>query len=504
MMIKRIQRAVEEIITIFQLSLDYFSENLNMFYLTQYEYTIVELDIDKMFRSLNVFGGNIEVVLRDLTAQSLKGTSSTEEVEDFNDWVIANKGYKVQLSITLKKIEFINENLKCSCNCFLYINPQKFKDLISYVLLEDKLITDYKHTVILFPMWDMSCLTNEYLSLVGSSYGGLIQQLILNDSENDISTTVKKKMYLQKLNCNMGNAWERMLPEHLYFPNSIQDPFGLLEKCNYFVFLMCLHFISNISTKDEFSIHGYKNIRIKVCPEAMTSISNESVALIFSIYENIYSSQSSQTLDKLLIVRNVMSVHLPDECDIKVLANSLSEIFSSVSANYDSYVQDKIKSFFEKKKDLEKYVRDTSEAVSKQISSVSDNLTKSWFALMGALVASVIIHSSRYSLLIFGLFLSFYGIVSYITLRHSVYIANKEKEFLEISFKHFISLVDGVNEEQKGKIVGGIIESKINLLNETMSILSEFGYYSSIFILLFMYVFIIYYHISSVVCNLPK
>lgn len=463
-MIQDIQRAVESILRSFGLPLDIFTEEADVFYKNALKCTLNEFDYEDFLQSIALFGENITVTLRAPELREIKGVSSEEEKRDFIAWLQQRLGNEISLSIRINKTAYLKDVIDPhfieNNNLLLYLNTNAVVSSINYNKIEDNLIRDNRCTVIICPFWDIEILENKYISFLGNKYKDDIVNL--NLESNIIKNQVTERTRLQKLYCNSRIQWNNILPDHLYFKEQrFNDTTGILKVANLFVVKMCLHFIANVSDKDEFLFRGYKELAIKNDIRDSNQVSLEMVGDLFRIYDSIYSVQ---TQDKILIARNVITIYLTEEDTIDSVLHNLEKITNAFESNVDSYVKDKVKSFFDKKKDLEKYVRDTSEAFSKQIASVSDNLYKSWLALVGAILGGVVTYSAKASPLILGIFFILFALLSGAILGYQLWIANKEKLLLRNSFDHFIKLVDSINEDEKNKITGKVVDDKENLL----------------------------------------
>ncbi|GAB6179710.1 hypothetical protein JCM14036_10290 [Desulfotomaculum defluvii] len=466
---KDLKEAIENIISIFNFSLDSFYEEPERFYLFDPEYELKALDEVNLTKNIAVFGNCINITIRNIDAISISGSYTNEDLEAFHDWVKDNESQKVQLSISLEKKRYVYQKYQqCNVDLVLYINPNALAKNISYEGLEKHIIISNRPHVILVPLWEIDVISNNYLTFIGGSFDGVINGYLesLSIDSETIANSIQQRYELQRLYCNMGNRWGNILPNHLYFSDvSCQDPYLIIKRLNHFLFLISLHFIANVSTVNTFSIHGYKNVTISFADKEFINFEPKYSKIIFKLYDSIYESQ---TQDKLLITRNVMSIYLSPETSESEFVNILPELFSSYDANYDSYIKDKIKAFFDKKKELEKYVRDTSETLSKQIALVSENVSKSLLTVIGALIVGAITYSARGNMKVLAVFFFLFGFISLITMNFILSTANREKELQEKSFKHFINLIDGINETEKKKIIGDVIDSKYDLFKGIM------------------------------------
>lgn len=463
-MIKDIKSKISTILHLFQLSLEEFSEDKDNFYISK-DCVLKEIDTTKLLESCSYFKGSIKITMRNLDTVYIKGDSLHEELTEFETWIGQNIGNDIVLTISLAKNDFLDEEFKSynNLNACIYFKLITFKLSLTYEKIKTDLLINSNHTMVILPFYEFTQVSNKFLTILGIDGNPLM--LTINENNLEIELEIKDKTQKQKLYCNMGNVFEDIIPDYFYFENQpVVDIHGIFSSINHLLFLLCIHYIANLSNKESFYIHGYKNVHIDA-KEFDSKINNEDAALAYQLYDSIYDVQ---TQDKLLITRNVISIHLPNESKLNEFILLLPELFSSVTSNFDSYIKDKIKSFFDKKKDLEKYVRDTSEAISKQIASASDNLNKSWLTLAGAVLAGIITYTTRGNSLLLIFFVAAFGIISYVTLRHSIWIAKEEKTLLLASYQHFLSLVDVINEDEIKEITGDIVKDKFNLLDKTI------------------------------------
>lgn len=472
-MIKDIKENLENVFSHFNLSLQDFDEDLEMFNLSVNEYNINGIDGEKVFNYCEFFGSSFEINMRAFDYIKLSGNATLDEKVEFIEWIKKNSKESITLTIKFNKKVFLSVFFEQGDNIVLYLKPNAFKETISYNNIRTQLIINRNYTIALLPFVEFKSVENDFLKLVGSQFN----ENLLADIEKNFDTYEKEK-YLneriqkQKLYCNMGNLFEGILPDHLFFkerPN--KDPHNIFSSFDYLTTMLCLHFLANISKKADFVFHGYKNIRLNNIDQHIRVTHNQ-VNQTFQLYDTIYEVQ---TQDKLLIARNVISIHLPSESRVIDFVSLLQELLSSLNANFDSYVQEKIKYFFDKKKDLENYIRDTCETISQQIAVASSNLNKSWLTLAGALIAGFITYSVRGDITILVLFFFIFGLLSILTLKHSIWIAKEEKKAIENAYHHFIGIVDGINKEEIDKVTGDLVEKRFKLLDDTIDKMKRFN-----------------------------
>jgi hypothetical protein len=459
-MIQKIQDHIKALFTFLEVSLDQSSEDINYFQFNNPSYTLpVKLDIEELFLVLEPFKDSIELSFR-----SSLFVSVLEDKAFFKDWYDDNKGYIVGMNLNIDKNKFVSIIWGSSEYYIpLFINPEIIRNYITYDKFTLFIYTANGYSHIIVPFWDIEMLSNNYICF----YGSRCKELNFDKKKLEYEDIIDA----QKMYCNSGDLLNNCIPDFFYFQSkNLNDDFSILQNLNKILVTTVLHFICNYSTENQFIIQGFKNTKI-TNSNLLPSYDKDTLYFFYHIYLSIYTTQVQ---DKLLITRNVISLHVPPNCTMIELVENLHEIFYSIDTNYDSYIKDKIKSYFEKKKDLEKHVRETSENISKQIVNVTDNLNKSWLALGGAILTAVITYSSRGGSLLSGLFFIVFGGISYLTINYVVWISNKEKEILFKAYKNFLRQIDGINELDKKNITGTIIIEKMLVLKSIIKRLSVF------------------------------
>lgn len=465
-MIVELKKNTDELLQIFNLTTEHFAEDAKSFNLNNHNFVLTDaFEEDAFLQCIKPFKNSITIFFRYLTSNQISGDYDSEDEEIFKEWIQDNKNQPIILSVTLNKSILLSE-LQANSNLLIFFNPTAFNQYIKIDKFTTEICMNDQHTFIYFPYWSFKNISNHFVTLIGNN---AVANEQIEPTASSIVGELKDRNVSQSLYCNAKYPIN-CLPNHFHFKtNIIDDPHKIFEQFRNTLFYTVMNFISNVSEENQFIIQGYKNIKIKITPNL--SVSVRAAYLMFQIYETIYSSQIQ---DKLLITRNVISLHLKTENSDSDFIDNLLDIFYSIDTNYDSFIKDKIKSYFDKKKDLEKHVRDTSETISKQIAGVSDNLNKSWLALGGAILAAVVTYSSKGGSTISGLFFLIFGIVSFITIKYTVWLSLKEMDLLKRSFKNFLKQIDGINEVDKKKITGTIINDKFILLNEAIKKLTTF------------------------------
>ncbi|MGM1019247.1 MAG: hypothetical protein ACQEXV_01535 [Bacillota bacterium] len=465
-MLGDINRAIEKITSNFSLSKEDFSENRAKFYKNNVRKILKkDFQLDALFDSIDSLGASIQITLRSLSGLTVQNISHNFDRKEIEEWLDENYGEEIETSITIDKNKLIEHIFKETDikNVSLYINPSSLISSFSFNKIESELFSENKFRLILIPFWDMDIFSNGFITFVGNfctGYASLLEQF----NVSNINAHIDGKVKFLKLYCNTGGLIRNITPDHFYYSEQqqqdIADDLGILKELNALFVKLILYYICNVSDEDYFLVRGYKEIKIKNEIENM-SIPYTVVDTLYAMYQSIYTMQ---TQDKLLIIRNVMTIYLDEICTINDFLVNFDKIFNAFDSSSESYIKEKVKNFFDKKKDLEKYVRDTSDSISKQISSVSENMMKSWLALIGALLGGAVTYFAKADLILISIFFSLFTLLNWLMLLYQLKIATQEQELIQESFTHFLNNVDVISEERKNEIIGTIVEKKHDLL----------------------------------------
>lgn len=468
-MIESIRGAVGKLNKIFQLSLEEFEEDVNFLRITKRDYLLGKIDVDELVSVISIFGESIKITLRDITMTQISGSDSKIALNDFFSWIEEQNQSNIQITIVVRKAALLkNMGVDENFGHVMFFKTESLMSRISYGMLEKELLLNKNHNFIILPMVEIEFVSNGYVTFVG-------WKVDFPFSYADIEMkSINAEVYqTHKYYCNSEIETKRTLPEQLHFSSisGNEELEKIISKMNYMSLLLLLHYLANASDEKKYYIRGYKNITINSNQIDVIDLADDTLSKALEIYKSVYENH---TQDKLLIARNVISIYVETDTDLAHFIDKLPDIFNSIHSNIDGYVRDKIKSFFDKKKDLEKYVRDTSESISKQISSVSDNIGKTFLTLIGALIAGLITYTAKGDTWIFVMFVLLFGLVSYMSLHFSIKLAEKEKVLIKDTFDHFVKLTNELSESDKSAVIGTVVNEKLNLLEDTIDSLKVF------------------------------
>ncbi|ODP29681.1 hypothetical protein PTI45_01164 [Paenibacillus nuruki] len=349
----------------------------------------------------------------------------------------------------------------------MYIKPTTFISNLDLNKIEKEIFNQYTSQIVMLPLCDIDIISNEFLTLIGNNckHFDFKKNCIYTKKAQEYS---EEKIKLLNLYCNTERFPKNITPKHLYYPNQIKNDGNhlILKELNKQFIKLILHFICNLTHKEYFLLRGYKEVKINNTIEKNDPIDLEQLKFLYNMYDSIYTMQ---TQDKILIARNVMTIYLEEDSTISEVLTQINKIHLAYESSTESYIKDKVKNFFDKKKDLEKYVRDTSESISKQISNISDNIMKAWLAVTAAILGGSVAYFAKANLWLIAIFFLVFAILNCLILKYQIKIAKEEQNLTKESYEHFLKNVDVINNERKREVTGDIVEKKYILLTSVIN-----------------------------------
>lgn len=111
------------------------------------------------------------------------------------------------------------------------------------------------------------------------------------------------------------------------------------------VFAFTFNYTNNEQEKYYSFVSGYKKLKIDYI--YIPDISVETCNYLKKIYEWIYSTDKIE--EKIIIVRNIISIFLCDECSSSyyhLILNNSKEIYESIQINFEVYLEGNVKRIF--------------------------------------------------------------------------------------------------------------------------------------------------------------
>ncbi|SFK75808.1 hypothetical protein SAMN03159341_101438 [Paenibacillus sp. 1_12] len=230
---------------------------------------------------------------------------------------------------------------------------------------------------------------------------------------------------------------------------------------------MCIAFTAlNTEYLDEKKLYqstysGLKQTKFQlVVPD---SCEKEQIDRIFSLYEWAYSEK---TADKIGLIQNIINLHIKEENNpnLESLLQNISEVFEMVKENYRVYIQKSVKSYLDERKQVEDFIRTTSNEISKQLSGLTDIVTKNLFGLLATAITAAIGFNKPDNQAYIPWILYVYSFFSIaLTIYYSTLANANKKAIIEVYEKRVADYKKIFLEDRIDKITGNSIEKQTKI-----------------------------------------
>lgn len=168
-----------------------------------------------------------------------------------------------------------------------------------------------------------------------------------------------------------------------WMDNSGKSPRFLL---NHSINLFIESISNEVSINKNILIKGYKNVYFeKDLIEDVNEINEENIIYTFKLIN--FLIDEDKFYDKLLIIRNNITLYLDSNTSIKDFLEKSKEIYKTVTHNFDLYIQNEIKVFLEQKNALlHEFI-----SVSKQLGEIINDITAQLRNIGASLLGTVFI-----------------------------------------------------------------------------------------------------------------
>lgn len=299
---------------------------------------------------------------------------------------------KTEISIEIKKNNIIPSDIVNKYNVHVYskgtyllsnLQEPSFSVLEKFIF---KKATQLTYIVIYDDPAYLNIVTNNFISI------GSIAVLYtpFNEEEQQLKL-INDRIKERNENIRWHQEISYLPPDVFYFSeNSVNEISNFLKIK---AISMCIAFLSlrtdylEEDKQYESTFIGLKQIKFKlVIP---SNISPEQIKKVFSLYTWAYSEK---TTDKISLIQNIINLHIKEEknTDLKLFLKNSAEIYEMVQENYRVYIQKSVKAYLDERKQIEDFIRTTSNEISKQISGITDIVTKNLFGLLATAITAAI------------------------------------------------------------------------------------------------------------------
>ncbi|GEN83583.1 hypothetical protein SLU01_18950 [Sporosarcina luteola] len=256
--------------------------------------------------------------------------------------------------------------------------------------------SEFKTCIVLFDVINFHD-SNELVLIMGMNFDKDID-IVKKWASLDLHSELKisDKIDNRNINCHWVNPSTILTPDFFWFQKSFNmlitsrfeyeqyvDLYDLIDiLASRYIELVFIS-IANYTDDEKIKIIGHKTIEFHRSNISTSSLTFMSLTTLKAIYEFIYSSQ---TLDKLILTRNAISLNSMDNSSLNFIIGNIEQTYNSVQNNFNHFINNSIEEFIDKKLDLEKHARDTARDLSDEISGGITLITRNLLTLIGATI----------------------------------------------------------------------------------------------------------------------
>ncbi|MED4695810.1 hypothetical protein [Peribacillus frigoritolerans] len=448
-------------------------EYLKLFNFTHYNETVTEIEYQSGITKVKlnefltkfseeIFKKQFRISLQDASDNAnfsipTEQSDFEDNIEFFNDTLTC--------TIRFKKRDFVEEEFKQKYNVIVYSSQDKLlKEMkkLSIVKLESFLFQQLdKYTILyVFSSANEMFFSNGWVTITSD----------LHRTEESLSVdigTELKKIKDRNENIHWVSENTNIPPSALYFAqeNRTQES-ELIDYFNICCIKVCLGFIAAYTefksdTNSYYStFKGLRHVNFKV----EYSGPLDKVKYLYDLYSWIYSEKPT---DKIALTQNVISLYINKEHsdDVAPLLNNIDDIFLAIKENYKVYIDKSMDKYLNERKQLEEFVRNTTNEIEKQVNSITSLMTSNMFGILAAGITAILGFSQRTdnNLLLSIILYVYGGFVILLTAYYYIYAKNNIKlkkdnydnriiEYKKIFFDERINEIAGKNVEVQMKI----------------------------------------------------
>lgn len=386
----------------------------------------------------------------DKTCNSLHRNDLEDKIDIYDDINI-----EVNINKTaLLDLIFSGTDITSRFNCMLYSDEETFIEIVNKSTLdsiERNLLARDKKTIILI-LNDSIFIENEFMLVWGGdSLLELHDYIKQNYTHNIDIGKIDRTIRIRNENCHWIDATSWLIPQHITFDFSNTQFVFSPELKNVFLeksMDIILSFISNYSNFNEGKkfnvINGQKKITIEY--DSTATYSNEDIISLFNLYQWAYKEE---TLDRLTILRNIITIFLCEQCNTtnyKALLINIREIAESVYSNFEIYLKENVEYYFHERNKMKEMISNKSNELIKEVNLIIQTMNTNLLSTAGIILAAAVSYSSnksiniiKLSIIIYIIYISVMGTINLFFYRRRYKVIKKDyDEHIEMYSKILI------------------------------------------------------------------
>lgn len=337
-------------------------------------------------------------------------------------------------------------------------------------------------------------LSNNYFKILGGNNLDELEIKANGDTKN-LSYKIEK----QKENCYYSSL-SNLPPDIFYFSDKNLN--NDLEKwlINYFnkivlktIFIFIANRLEEREGKKFIIIEGYKIIKTNLDKIDKLDIAADDIKIVMDLYNWIYDVKIP---DRIEIVRNVITRNSSlskTENIFEKFLNNIENIYNSSRSIFKTYIQDKMRAYFEERNNIELQIYDRIKDLDSEIKQLMKVLTSNILGVVGAIITVLLSYMTRnipinfIKIIMFGS-----GIfIVFNTLYHSIYIWGNRQHII-YTYKNFKNHCKSILYKDEIKKITGENNDDRSIMDKKNAMFNAY-FWINIFVSIIFSITLIYY-----------
>ncbi len=373
---------------------------------------------------LNERGGELLEELSNRLSKIGESTLLNRFTELITNYCMFDESLNLSINIHIDKKKVIrNLNLGENINCLIYIISDKFKESINnkYFWEIENILGGASQNKNLVFLADVTGIAkSQYITLIGRDKWNPSDYYLHLDKNEFTLITDAIKFRSEEVVWDFGTSY--LTPYLFYLSEKKLSDIELVNKIDAFCVQACISYLStHVRLDDDHKLIGeFLGFRKHIICLSADKRFEKSDSL-FLLFKWSYENTSS---DKLNLVRQVISYSFSEdpENNLTTILDKAADFLTISVNNFQYYLRRNVEEYFEKRlkvfEYLQKFTKETSEAITKITSDLVGDLYKTIGVILGVLITALIdpnviptvIHWASFSYIIYILIIILYSL----------------------------------------------------------------------------------------------